>query len=75
MSNEIKEKINDYISKIYNGEYSEDEWLALNNDFNDFIIANNLSADDLKLFCESGAGEMLSMICNGILYERGLISE
>lgn len=66
-SKEIKLQLKIFEDKIFNSRgMSEQDWLNLEKEFNDFVKDNNLNADDLKEFCLSGAGEILYMICSGI---------
>lgn len=47
--------------EIMLGNHSKDEWLSLNQEVNDAIAS--ASEDEVQSFVDSGAGEMLDMIC------------
>ena len=47
----------------------DDEWLELEKEVRQFIEDEGLSLDDLGSFAHD-AGETLTMVCNGIRYEK-----
>lgn len=47
--------------EIMFGHHSKDEWLELDREVDDAIA--NASEDEVQAFVDSGAGEVLDMIC------------
>lgn len=50
-------------SVILDGDFSAEEWLQLDQEVSEAIAV--ASEEDIQLFVDSGAGEMLDMICSG----------
>ena len=48
--------------EILDGVFSPDEWLQLDREVNEAFTS--ASEDEIQLFVDSGAGEMLDMICS-----------
>lgn len=57
------------IDEIMEKNHTDDEWILLENTVNSYL--RNAPDEIEELFIESGAGDMLSMICSGIRWEKG----
>lgn len=61
------------IDKVFNGNYSDTEWLALEKEAMELLEKSSVETQDV--FAESGAGEALHMICSGIRQCRMMIDD
>ena len=68
----VPEKLEELIRQIMEENYPDDEWLALNKEVDRYfrILPEELQ----EYFVDSGAGEVLETICDGIPYDRALRS-
>ena len=57
-----------YIDLVFDYEYSYEKWLLLEKEIKDW--RKEASHDERIKFAESGAGEMLYMICSGIRLDQ-----
>lgn len=58
------------IDRIKRKDNTDDEWLQIMKDIITFL-KENPDSDDRKYFVPLGYSEMVTMICDGILRERG----
>ena len=58
-----------YIEKVARYEYSDEDWLLLEKEIENW--RKETSYEERIKFAESGAGEMLYMICSAIKIRRG----
>ena len=63
-----KEKVDDMIHRILRQNHTEKGWLELEEDYNKLV--KGLSKELENKIIDSGAGEVLYMICSGIRYEE-----
>lgn len=68
----IPEKLSKMIFAIMEEEHSDEEWLVLEKEMDQYLMI--LPKELRDYFADSGAGEMLKMICDGIPYDRALRS-
>jgi hypothetical protein len=68
----VPEKLEELIRRIMEENYSDDEWLALQKEVDQYF---RILPEELQdYFVDSGAGEVLDTICDGIPYDRALRS-
>ena len=68
----IPGKLRELIYAIMEEEHSDEEWFALEKEMNRYLRI--LPKESRDYFADSGAGEMLKKICDGIPYDRALRS-
>ena len=64
----MKEKINDLISRIFNNDGTEKTCFSLEEEMNELL--KDAPTELQKEFVESGAGELIYMLCSGFRYEK-----
>jgi len=68
----VPDKLEEMIHRIKDGNYSDDGWFALQKEVRQYL---SILPEELQdYFVDSGAGEMLGIICDGIPYDRALRS-
>lgn len=61
---EIKEQLDIFKQNVFNSIETDTEyWKNLKEQLDSFVKENNLTTQDLKDFVQSGAGELLYMMC------------
>ena len=68
----VPDKLEDLIHRIKWGDYSDEEWFALDKEVDQYF--RTLPEELQEYFIDSGAGEVLETICDGIPYDRALRS-
>lgn len=68
MDKDINQKVDDLISSVLRKSHTETEWFELEIEFNKIVKGLPRELEDKIL--DSGAGEVLYMICSGIRYEK-----
>jgi len=68
----IPTKMKEMIDAIFYGDLSDAQWLELEADVERYI--RFLPKEQYRYFEESGAGDMLSMVCSGIRYHNTMLS-
>jgi len=68
----VPDKLMNLIHRIRREAHSEEEWLALEEEVDRYF--RTLPEELQEYFVDSGAGEVLETICDGIPYDRALRS-
>lgn len=68
----VPEKLEELIRRITEEYHSDEEWFALRKEVRQYLSILPKELQDY--FVDSGAGEVLFMICSGIPYDRALRS-
>ena len=68
----VPQKLDDLINTIKGKTHSDEEWFSLEKEVEKYIKVLPRELQDY--FVDSGAGEMLGMICSGIKYDKALRS-
>lgn len=64
----MKEKINDLVSRIFNNDGTEETCFSLEEEMNELL--KDAPTELQNEFVESGAGELIYMLCSGFRYEK-----
>ena len=57
----MSRSLSEYQREIMLGNHSKDEWLLLDREVNEAMAS--ATEDEIQAFVDSGAGDMLDMIC------------
>lgn len=63
----MSKKVDQLINEIMNKNHTEEGWLDLQRRATEFLL-NEATKEEEEYFTDSGAGEMLYMICSGYTY-------
>lgn len=69
---DIPKELDELIDTIKRKRHSEEQWFALEKEVDSYL--KTLPQELRDYFADSGAGEVLGMICSGIKYDKALRS-
>lgn len=59
---EIRDQLEEFVEEIFTSHCTREKAKDINRRIDDFCIMNKVSAEQMNIIAESGAGEMLAML-------------